>query len=281
MNSRVCPVFVLLSFPTILQYVGVPDGMGAYLVDDETVRIVVQSESYGPLRYESYPYFVNQPTADGRNLGVGYRGGASFTGSHVQYADFDRQGLASFLTHDGPASDIIKGFGPVAHTYYNLAGELVGPRSADGPTTTGAHYSNTDAEGNYVIANGPPTEADWLMQSLCSAHLEEKHQWGEGIGFEDDVYITNEEWITYEVNASFVGISMHAIDLKNQVDYAVGAVTVSGFEKIVELNPQHEGYVILAVSGYNGDYENPEVEIDGRNAEYNGTRSDGNDCKYG
>jgi hypothetical protein len=33
--------------------VGVPDGLGAYLIDDETVRLVVQSESYGPLRYES------------------------------------------------------------------------------------------------------------------------------------------------------------------------------------------------------------------------------------
>jgi hypothetical protein len=30
---------------------GVPDGAGAYLVDDDTLRIVVQSESYGPLLY--------------------------------------------------------------------------------------------------------------------------------------------------------------------------------------------------------------------------------------
>ena len=28
---------------------GVPDGIGAYLADDETLRVVVQSESYGPL----------------------------------------------------------------------------------------------------------------------------------------------------------------------------------------------------------------------------------------
>ena len=32
------------------------------------------------------------------------------------------------------------------------------------------------------------------MQSLCAAHLEEKHQWGPGIGVEDDLFITNEEW---------------------------------------------------------------------------------------
>lgn len=33
--------------------VGVPDGLGGYLYDDQTVRAVVQSESYGPLVYES------------------------------------------------------------------------------------------------------------------------------------------------------------------------------------------------------------------------------------
>lgn len=29
--------------------VGKPDGMGAYLIDDDTIRVVFQSESYGPL----------------------------------------------------------------------------------------------------------------------------------------------------------------------------------------------------------------------------------------
>lgn len=43
--------------------VGVPDGMGSYLSDDETVRIIVQSESYGPLAREAYPFPVN----DGRS----------------------------------------------------------------------------------------------------------------------------------------------------------------------------------------------------------------------
>lgn len=242
------------------QYVGVPDGMGAYLYDDDTIRIVVQSESYGPLKYESYPYYVNG-------------NGASFTGSHVQYADFDREGLAAFMTHSGSASDIVKGFGQVSRTYYNLAGELVGKRSESGPTVYGAHFSNTDAEGNWAVA-GVPSEADWLMQSLCSSHLEEAHQWGEGIGFEDDIYITNEEWITYEEGKPFVGISMHAMDLANGIDYAVGSVTVSGFEKIVEINPMHPDYVVLAVSGYNGAYNNGGAEIDGRNAEY-GNRPDG------
>ena len=70
-------------------------------------------------------------------------------------------------------------------------------------------------------------------------------EWGEGIGLEDDMYITNEEWITYEEGKPYVGISMHAMDLAQKVDYAVGSVTVSGFEKIVELKPQHSDYVVL------------------------------------
>lgn len=67
---------------------------------------------------------------------------------------------------------------------------------------------------------------------------------------------------------------MHAIDLAGKINYAVGAVTNSGFEKIAELNPQHTDYVILGVSGYNGDFTNGEAEVDARNAEY-GPRDDG------
>lgn len=68
---------------------------------------------------------------------------------------------------------------------------------------------------------------------------------------------------------------MHAIDLANAIDYAVGAITVSGFEKIVELNPQHPDYVILGVSGYNGDYNNAEFELEQRNLEYGNRTDDG------
>ena len=72
---------------------------------------------------------------------------------------------------------------------YNLNGELVGPRNRDGPTTSGAHFSNTDAEGNWIV-KGVPKRADWHMQSLCAAHLEQKYNWGDGIGFEDDIFLT-------------------------------------------------------------------------------------------
>jgi hypothetical protein len=40
--------------------VGKPDGMGAYLINDETIRVVFQSESYGPLT-ENEAYVISQP----------------------------------------------------------------------------------------------------------------------------------------------------------------------------------------------------------------------------
>ena len=36
-----------------LKLTGPPDGVGAYLLDDNTIRIFVQSEGYGPLGHES------------------------------------------------------------------------------------------------------------------------------------------------------------------------------------------------------------------------------------
>lgn len=201
--------------------VGTPDGVGAYLLDDDTVRIVFQSESYGPLRYESYGTKVNDDSA-------------VIGGSHVQYIDYDRTMLSEFMDNDDAASTMVVGMGQMFSTMYNLKGELVGPRSSDGPTTKGAHFSNTDAEGNYVVSE-VPAETDWFLQSRCSAHLEEKHQWGENIGVEgmhdtsfqivrllihifshpllaplslDDMFLTNEEWIIYAPGSDFVGLSV-------------------------------------------------------------------------
>jgi hypothetical protein len=103
--------------------VGVPDGMGAMLKDDSTVRIVFQSESYGPMYYESYPFIVNPD-------------GASFTGSHVMYVDYDRDMLAEFMSNGNSAEGMVKDAGNLIETVYNLKGNLVEKRAEDGCTTT-------------------------------------------------------------------------------------------------------------------------------------------------
>jgi hypothetical protein len=101
---------------------------------------------------------------------------------------------------------------------------------------------------------GTPTDADWLMQSLCSAHLEEKHQWGDGIGVEDDLFITNEEWTSFTTGSDYTGIPAHVIDIATKTAYAAGVFTLGGFEKIVEFNCGHSAYVCFAPSGYNGAF---------------------------
>lgn len=81
-----------------------------------------------------------------------------------------------------------------------------------------------DASGKYTMWK-MPKEADWFLQSLCSAHLEQSHQWGEGIGLEDSMFITNEEWANFALDQEFVGQSAHALDLDSKTLYAIGAFT--------------------------------------------------------
>jgi hypothetical protein len=109
--------------------------------------------------------------------------------------------------------------------------------------------SNTNAAGEWAVVSLPRIEYDWFYQSLCSAHLEEAHQWGAGIGFEDDLFVTNEEWHSYQDEKTFVGNTYHALDLKTSTMYAMGATSFGGFEKSAEINPQHKNYVMLAMSG--------------------------------
>ena len=111
------------------------------------------------------------------------------------------------MENEDAASTMVTGAGEMIEVAYNLKGELVGPRNGESETTVGAHYGNTDANGTYTVLKFP-AETDWVLQSLCSAHLEQKHQWGEGIGLEDDIFMTNEEWINYVPDKPFVGISV-------------------------------------------------------------------------
>eukprot|EP00406_Dinophysis_acuminata_P007158 CAMPEP_0179231102 /NCGR_PEP_ID=MMETSP0797-20121207/11171_1 /TAXON_ID=47934 /ORGANISM="Dinophysis acuminata, Strain DAEP01" /LENGTH=764 /DNA_ID=CAMNT_0020938181 /DNA_START=98 /DNA_END=2392 /DNA_ORIENTATION=+ len=266
--------------------VGVPDGMGAYLKDSSTVRLIFQSESYGPINwwssvqgaFDSYPYTVNS-------------NGASFTGSHVMYVDYDRAMLADFFSHNESAEGMVKGAGNLITNAYNLKGDLVGPRAASGCTQF-PHYSNTDPsgcnDGWNTIMNGnvsllgdeavpPPEQADWVMQSLCSAHLEEKHQWGAGIGVNDDLFITNEEWTTYVAGQNYTGLPAHVIDLATGNTYATGVFTLGGFEKIVEVNCGHPDYVCFSPSGYNGNFGITQEEGEAARKNAMGKRPDGTD----
>ena len=66
---------------------GYPDGQAAWLADENTVRVVYQSESYATMgrapKPETYPWVMQN--------------GVSFTGSHIHTIDFDRAAFADFM----------------------------------------------------------------------------------------------------------------------------------------------------------------------------------------
>jgi hypothetical protein len=250
--------------------VGVPDGMGAYLRDATTVRIIFQSESYGGLNWWCGPANAPSPRPTAAGLGCGdsfpfmvNSNGASFTGSHVMYVDYDRQGLANFMSPGAPeaAVSFVKGAGEAVANAYNLKGQLIGKRNTNATEnccSAAPHFSDTDHNGcgcwSTIHLASPPQRADWTMMSLCSAHLEERLQWG-STGVADTLFITNEEWSSYQPNADYVGIPAHVIDLATFNMYATGVFTMGGFEKIVEVNCGHTAYVCFGVSGYNGEFD--------------------------
>jgi hypothetical protein len=65
----------------------------------------------------------------------------------------------------------------------------------------------------------------------------------------------------------------HAIDIATKTAYALGSTGLGGYEKLAEINSQHPDYVILAISGYNGNFAGFSAVLEARNAEYQ--RSDG------
>jgi hypothetical protein len=138
-------------------------------------------------------------------------GTASFGGSHVIYVDYDRDSLSTFMTNEDAASNMVTGMGNMIENVINLKGEMVGPRNGESETPVGAHFGNTDANGTYAKFK-MVAEADWFFQSFCSAHLAQKHQFGDGIGLEDDIFFTNEEWGNYDLEKEFVGLSVSKTD---------------------------------------------------------------------
>ena len=214
---------------------------------------------------DSYPFLINS-------------NGASFTGSHVMYVDYDRAMLADFMSNTNAAAPMVKDAGNAIQSAINLAGNVIGPRNRTG-CTANPHYSNTDPNGcnagwNTIMQGPQPERADWVMQSLCSAHLEEKHQWGGRLGVEDTLFITNEEWTSFTTGSDYTGIPAHVIDLATNTAYATGVFTLGGFEKIVEFNCGHPDFVCFAPSGYNGNFGvSRSTEATRKNAI--GTRPDG------
>jgi len=224
---------------------GYPDGQAAWLQDDDTVRVAYQSESYATMGKQTYGWQM--------------KSGVAFTGSHIHWIDYNRNQFANFLNNSNAANTMVEGSGHLFHTIYNQFGEVVQPRAQGG--TWG---NQTLPNGTVVDFNDDHklTEGDFFFQSFCGAFYEPAHKYGKGIGLEDDVWITAEEWNIQQMfegtgvdTNDTLGLASVVVDIANETAYTVPALGQSGYEKIMPINPGHSDYVLMVMAGYNHDVE--------------------------
>ncbi|TPX27358.1 calcium-binding protein [Cylindrospermopsis raciborskii GIHE 2018] len=238
---------------------GWPDGQAAWLLDEDTIRVAYQSESYATFVKETYGWKMDS--------------GVSFTGSHVHVIDYNRAAFADFLNNNSPASKMFEGAGHLFNTVYNVFGEIVDGKNAD-PKDLSAKWGNqTGADGTLYEFDERYrlTQGDWFFHSFCGAYYEEANKYGNGIGFADDVWLMGEEWNIGQMYSSrggdkfftdnTMGLASMVVDIANKTAYTVPVLGQSGYEKILPINSGHKDYVVLVMSGYNLEVEPAPLKI--------------------
>ena len=254
---------------------GVPDGSGAWLIDDDTVRIAYQSESQGSI-------WTRTPA--GQTYPQKMRSGVTFTGSKLHFIDYDREGLANFLEGESSAAPLVKDSGLLFNKLYNVFGKEVAPPSSD-DLLAGAWGNQAKPNGRFVdfVEGKQPSEADFMFNSFCGSWYEPANKWGEGKGFVDNIWLNSEEWNVarrgafgdvgetskytesgdyrrpWKISSKTMGLASLVTDVDSGVAYTAPALGQTGYEKLVPLNPQSEDYVVLALSGYN--FFNPTAPV--------------------
>lgn len=242
---------------------GYPDGNAAWLLDDDTVRVAYQSESYAHI-YGRTPAPETYPQK--------MKTGVTFSGSKIHTIDYDRAGFADFLNNNSPASDIVEGSGFLFNRVFNLFGEEVTPKNTD-PSDLAAKWGNqTLPSGHIVEFETPLSKTDFYFHSFCGSWYEPAHRYGEGQGFEDDIWLMAEEWDIGEdvfapgaagsaVGNETMGLAAMAVDVANETAYSVPALGQTGYEKIAPLNTGESDYVVMVTSGYNHGLEPAPLKI--------------------
>ena len=236
---------------TGLALTGYPDGNAAWLLDEDTVRVAYQSESYGTQSNETYPQVLSS--------------GATLTGSKIHTIDYNREAFADFLNNDQPASTMVEGSGFLFDTLYNVFGEEVISRNA------GGLWGNQTTPDGQIIEfkdDFQLNQADFFLQSLCGSVYEQANKFGDGIGFTDDVWLAAEEWNIQRIFPNgnsdaleTMGLASIAVDVANGVAYTAPVLGQSGYEKILPVNPGTEDYVVMVLAGYNYDIEPAPLKI--------------------
>jgi len=249
---------------TGLALTGWPDGNAAWLLNDTTIRVAFQSESYATSSNQTYA----QPLNNGK---------VTFTGSKTHYIDYDRAGFADFLKTGDTGADIVKGSGFLFDTLYNVFGEVVDGKNTDKTDLSAKWGNQTKPDGTYVEfgsavpqSGGRPakdmrlTEADFHFHSFCGSWFEQANKYGTNIGFANDVWFMAEEWnmgAGYFGSAATandtMGLASMVVDVANKTAYTIPVVGQGGYEKLLPINPGHKDYVAMVLSGYNHDKSAP------------------------
>ena len=241
---------------TGLALTGWPDGNAAWLLNDTTIRVAFQSESYATSSNQTYA----QPLNNGK---------VTFTGSKTHYIDYDREGFADFLKTGDTGADIVKGSGFLFDTLYNVFGEVVDGKNTDKTDLSAKWGNQTKPDGTFVEFSSAPkdmrlTEADFHFHSFCGSWYEQAEKYGDNIGFADNVWFMAEEWNmgpTYFGGAATandtMGLASMVIDVANKTAYTVPVLGQGGYEKLLPINPGHKDYVAMVLSGYNHDKSAP------------------------
>jgi len=239
---------------------GYPDGQAAWLADDDTVRFVYQSESYATMGRAPNPETYPWPMANG----------VTFTGSHIHTIDYDREGFADFMNHDGAAADMVVGSGKLFNRVFNAFGEEVTAPNHN-PSDLSAKWGNqTRPDGTLIQFNEDfrLSSADYFFQSFCGSWYEQANKYGKGIGFADDVWLTAEEWEIGRMfpagkgdSAATMGLASVVVDIANETAYTVPALGQTGYEKLMPINSGHKDYVVVVASGYNHGQEPAPLKV--------------------
>ena len=230
---------------------GYPDGNAAWLKDNDTIRVAVQSESYATMSNETYGQVIES--------------GVVFTGSKVHVIDYDRQGFADFLTSGDSGADIVEGSGFLFNTVYNVFGEVVDGKNTDKNDLSAKWGNQTLPDGTLVEFKESMQlkEGDFFLHSFCGSWYENAYKYGDGIGLADDVYFMAEEWAIgrsmfdggSDQGNQTMGLASMVVDVANETAYTVPALGQTGFEKILAINPGHTDYAVFVMSGYNHGQE--------------------------
>lgn len=239
-----------------LALTGYPDGQAAYLLDNDTIRVIYQSESYATMGKAPVPETYNWVMENG----------VTFSGSHIHTIDYDRAKFADFLNNGESAEGMVKGSGKLFNRIYNVFGDEV---------VKGGVWGNQALPDQTIVPFLPKYQlknADFFLQSFCGAWYEQANKYGDDIGLADDVWLTAEEW---EIGRMFtadkkaqsgesgktMGLASVVVDVKNQVAYTAPALGQTGYEKLMPINPQHEDYVVIVGAGYNHNQEPAPLKI--------------------